>query len=234
MKNSEKNEKEQLEEVTEISLLEDLNKPPKILEINVPIINKIRKDITNEMGNHTIATYSYTNEEGKELYRILRRTGNGEKFLVSYIDENGLERFKFPEKIKPVPYNLVGIRKAIENNQIIWIVEGESKADTMNKMGFTCTSCPFKKPDKWSPAYNKYLEGAKGIIILQDNDYNGMLFAEYTSESILDSVENIELSVIRMDEICHSIKEGGDIDDLIDIFGVKTVKKNLKDIEAKF
>ena len=228
-------QKEKLDdELAKIDLLEEKERTSKIMEINVPIINKIRKDITNEIGNRTIATYSYTNEEGEELYRINRRIGDGEKFLVSYIDKNGIEIFKFPKGIKAVPYNLVGIRNAIENNEIIWIVEGESKADTMNKMGFTCTTCPFKKPDKWSSTYNKYLEGAKGIIILQDNDYNGMLFAEYTSDTILEGVENIELAEVKINEIYRNIKEGGDIDDLIKIFGVETVKKNLEDIEANF
>lgn len=228
-------QKEKLDdELAKIDLLEEKEGTSKIMEINVPIINKIRKDITNEIGNRTIATYSYTNEEGEELYRIHRRIGDGEKFLVSYIDKNGIEIFKFPKEIKAVPYNLVGIRNAIENNEIIWIVEGESKADTMNKMGFTCTTCPFKRPDKWSYRYNQFLEGAKGIIILQDNDYNGMLFAEYTSDTILDGVENVELSKIRIDEIYPDIKEGGDIDDLINIFGVKTVIETLKDIEAQF
>lgn len=225
---------EQFEGVDEIVLLDEKENSSKNVEINIPEINKMKKETSYKKNKHTIAVYPYKNEKGILQYEILRRTGRGEKFLVRSIDENGEEIYRLPDNMDLVPYNLQEVRRAIEENKIIWIMEGESKVDTMTKLDFISTTCAFSGPNKWAHFYNDYLEGAKVIIVVADNDLNGEKFAEHTTESLLEDLDNVIVSIIRINEICPFIKHGGDIDDLLDLVGEDTVKATLKTIESNF
>lgn len=209
---------EEIKEVTEI-------------KVNIPTpIKEVSKKRKNE--SKTLAIYPYKDMDGKVLYEIMRRTGKGQPYLTRYKDENGEYQYKLPEDVEMVIYNLPEVRQAIEEGNIIWITEGESKADTLNKLGFTATTCAFKGAYKWADYYNKYLEGAKTVLILVDNDNNSEEFAENTAQTIIDDLEvNIEVYKYRLNEIC-SIKQGGDIDDLIKIIGEERTIDTLKTIEA--
>lgn len=221
--------------IKEIEAMREAIVEEQDVELKVPKVSKIeRKEITEKEDKNTTANYPYCNKEGKVLYEILRRTGRGEPFLVRYKNESGEYVYKLPKDVDLVPYNLPNVRQAIEEERAFWITEGESKADTLNRLGFTATTCAFSGTNKWYSFYNPYIKGAKTILILIDNDEASEEFAQLTTQTILEKFEDISVFPIRINEIYSSLKKGADIDDLIDKVGEDTVKVTFETIENTY
>ena len=203
-------------------------------KINIPRVNLIDSNKLSKEDKNIIAVYPYEDEKGELQFEIIRRDGSGEKFLVRSYTETGERKFKLLKGKKLVPYNLPKTLQAIKEGKIVWITEGESKADTLNKLGFTCTTCAFPGAEKWSDNYSKFLEGAERIIILGDNDRNGEEFVYNTATSLSETLDNVKVWPLMLTEIYSNLKVGGDIDDLIEVLGVDTVKNTLESIETNF
>ena len=206
----------------------------KKVDVTIPKLNLINSNKLSKKDKNTIAVYSYLNAKGELQYEVLRRKGLGQKFLVRSYEKDGKEVFGLQEGKKLVPYNLPKVIEAIKEAKIILITEGESKADTLNKLGFTCTTCAFSGAEKWSDYYSKFLEGAKRIIVLGDNERDGEEFVSHTIESLQETLDNIKIWPLMLTEIYSNLKVGGDIDDLIEVLGVDTVKNTLESIETNF
>lgn len=206
----------------------------KKVEVTIPKVNLVDSSKLSKKDKNTIAVYPYLNAEGALQYEVLRRKGLGQKFLVRSYDKNGKEVYGLQEDKKLVPYNLPKVLEAIKEEKIIWITEGESKADTLNKLGFTCTTCAFTGAEKWSDYYSNFLKGATRIIVLGDNDKNGEEFVYNTATSLSETLDNVKVWPLMLTEIYSNLKLGGDIDDLIEVLGVDTVKNTLESIETNF
>lgn len=227
---------EELEVVDNIDLLEEkeeLEEEGNEIQINIP---KPEREVSYKetKNSKTVAIYPYRNINDTVLYEVVRRTGRGQPYLTRYKNEKGEEIYKLPEDIDLVIYNLPNVRKSIEEERVIWITEGESKADTLNSLGFTATTCAFSGSKKWGNYYNKYLEGANTVLIMVDNDEKSEEFAENTVQTITSENEAISVYRIRLNEICSSLKIGGDIDDLIELIGKERTTNTLKTIEANY
>lgn len=229
---------EQVEGLETLDLEQDLEgkgtQQEKKVEVTIPKVNLVDSSKLSKKDKNTIAVYPYLNAEGVLQYEVLRRKGLGQKFLVRSYDKNGKEVFGLQEDKKLVPYNLPRVLEAINEGKIIWITEGESKSDTLNKLGFTCTTCAFTGAEKWSDYYSKFLEGAERIIVLGDNDNNGEQFVYNTTTSLSETLDNIKVWPLMLTEIYSNLKVGGDIDDLVEVLGVDTVKNTLESIESNF
>jgi hypothetical protein len=216
------------EEEKEINLLE--GKKYESEELMVPTICKIERKVNST--EKTEAIYPYTDEKGKVLFEIEKRKGEGQPYYVRYKKEKDNEfEYKLPEGIEIPIYNLTFVQEAIKNERPIWITEGESKVEALKKIGIIATTVPFKSPNKWNKGYNHFLEGIKNIIVLVDNDNNSELFAEHTIEELQYLNCSVNIYKIKISDICSSIKYGGDIEDLIEIFGDEKVKITLESIE---
>lgn len=203
-------------------------------EIKTPQLHKVVKNENLSSDKNTIAKYVYRDEDGKEVFTVHKRIGRGSPYLVSHKAENGEEIFGLSEDSDLPIYNLPNVRQAISKEEVIWITEGESKADTLNKLGVTATTVAFKDTDKWHDYYNKYLVGAKSIVVLVDNDTKSEEFADNTGQTLLSTLEDVNIRCLYMREIYSSLKEGGDIDDLVELAGIDTVKATLESIESQF
>lgn len=228
---------EELEVQVESLSIVDLNEAPKEVtdeknEIRINIPTPVKEKSAYEKSSKTIAVYPYTDEKGKVVYEIERRRGKGHPYLTKYKDEKGEIIYKAPEDSNWLIYNLPNVRKAIEAKKPIWIVEGESKADTLNKLGFVATTCAFKGTQKWGSYYNPYLEGAETLLIMVDNDQNSEDFANNTAQTILYDMPNVGIYIYRLQEIYANLVKEGDIDDLIDSIGEEKTIDIIKTIEA--
>src|SRR5262245_55629302 len=85
--------------------------------------------------------HAYTNEDGIPVYYKVRvKHPDGRKLMLPmHANGNGFQLGEpaFPDK-KPL-YALPGIVRALEND-VIWVVEGEQKADALNKLGLCATT----------------------------------------------------------------------------------------------
>lgn len=217
-----------------IALLDEKEEIRDEKEESILLAPKVQKDKCLGKNSEFSAIYDYTDEKGKTVFQIVKTINGRQPYYGRIPSGNGDYEYKIPRDLKLVPYNLPSINKAIKEETPIWLVEGESKADTINKLGFIATTVAFKSAYKFTEEYAEFFQGAKAIIIIADNDERGEDFAEHSKEVIKGTLEDTEVATIRVNEICSNIKSGGDIDDLIELFGEDSIKATLETIESQF
>lgn len=181
------------------------------VQLNIATLSKVQK----EVGYNAIAVakYPYINEDGEVIYEIHRMKNAEQPFYTVRPLGNGKYKNGLG-KVKTIPYNLPNIIKAKENGNVIFVTEGESKANVLNELGYVATTVPFKGIDKWTNKYNKYVKYAN-VIIVADNDENSRAFAENTFEEISDVANKV--GILELKSIYPDLKENGDIEDLKNI-----------------
>lgn len=181
------------------------------VQLNIATLSKVQK----EVGYNAIAVakYPYINEDGEVIYEIHRMKNAEQPFYTVRPLGNGKYKNGLG-KVKTIPYNLPNIIKAKENGNVIFVTEGESKANVLNELGYVATTVPFKGIDKWTNKYNKYVKYAN-VIIVADNDENSRAFAENTFEKISDVANKV--GILELKSIYPDLKENGDIEDLKNI-----------------
>ena len=121
-----------------------------------------------ESGSKKSVYYAYTDEQGNELYRVLRY--DDKKFPVGRMVDGEFESGL--DEIEPVLYRLHELVK-VPATDYLFIAEGEKDADTLCRIGlFGTTNYNGGNPDKWQDSYNCYLTGKK-LVLLEDNDDMG-------------------------------------------------------------
>jgi hypothetical protein len=126
------------------------------------------------------ATYPYHDEHGRLLFEVVRY--KPKNFKVRRPDGKGGWIWDL-EGVKPVLYHLPDVIRAIANEDVIYVTEGEKDADSVWNEGLVGTTCPFGA-GKWRAEYSEMLSGAN-VIIVPDNDEAGRRHAR----SVIDSLE---------------------------------------------
>lgn len=165
--------------------------------------------------------YQYRDESGNVLFEKIRfrpkgfshRRIVGGKILWSldggifYETFNGSNEYSLKERkgvrtieaegIEPILYNLPAIIRAIESEEIIYVVEGEKDVENLSKLNLTAT-CNFdgaststQKP-KWKERYNATFKGAK-VAIIPDNDNPGHAHALNIAKNLKGIAESIKI-----------------------------------------
>jgi RecA-family ATPase len=154
-----------------------------------------------------VATYDYTDAAGVVLFRMERvepgRNGRKKDFKVSHpagpgrwaMGLNGLE---------PVPYHLIDIAGA-RPDDLVFVVEGEKKADALAALGLVATCNPFGA-GKWPASFARHLAG-RHVVILPDNDAPGRAHAD----DVAAKIQGAAASVVRVD--LPGLPDKGDIVD---------------------
>ena len=83
-------------------------------------------------------------------------------------------------------YRYAEIQKAIERNELIFIVEGEACADILWKLGLAAT-CNIGGSEKWRSSDTSDLQGAR-IVIVPDRDRPGIKHAELLHQEFPDAL----------------------------------------------
>jgi len=109
-------------------------------------------------------TYEYTDEEGRELYHVVRYEPKAFKYRRRGQHDDWIWNL---DGVPRVPYNLPEVKLAAE----VWIVEGEKDADNLKRWKLTATTNPMGV-GKWRDEYNEWFRG-KAVRIIPDNDGPG-------------------------------------------------------------
>jgi hypothetical protein len=139
-------------------------KPEKFIK---PIRPKSQKD------------YFYPDRDGNNLVKILRiDRGNGKKDFPQSHWDGGKWGNGNPDEVKKlIPiYRYAEVRKAIERNELIFWVEGESTADLLWELGIAATTTIGGSGGYGT--YGDYLEDLKGarLVLAPDRDKNGIKY----------------------------------------------------------
>ena len=160
-----------------------------------------------EKGFEPVALHTYTDREGASLYWRIRakHPGTGEKWirpmkLNGHGYEMGEPKFDGP---KPL-YALNTI--AANPDPLVWIVEGEQKADELNRLGLVATTsggATSADSADWEP-----LRG-RTVAIWPDNDNPGKSYAGEVATLLL--AMNCAVSCVDVEKI--GVPDKGDVID---------------------
>lgn len=167
---------------------------------------------------------------GKPVLNV--QTGKQLKKCIQTYYMPGLDKFALgrwaviPEHWRPVLYQVLEIIAAIKDKKIIFIVEGENKAEVLRAWGLVAT-CNAGGAGKWELAHAEELARAELVVILPDNDNPGRLHADIVGRSL----ERMRVKSIRLLEL-PNLPERGDVIDWVAADASNTKEKFLELVEA--
>lgn len=159
-----------------------------------------RAFIEKRENNRIEAVYNYVSCNGQYAFTKVRLQG---KHIIYGRLENerftyGLSRNKPRKSYRAVYGNLSDIKKAINDNKPVFIVEGEKDVNTLTKHGYT--SFTYGGVNDWQSDFAELVNGAM-VIILADNDKPGIDIREYylhnKSLAMIANEENLSISRIK-------------------------------------
>lgn len=157
-----------------------------------------------------VATYDYTDENGKLLFQSIRYEPKG--FTQRKPNGNGGFDYNLNDT-RRVLYRLPEVLTA----EIVFIVEGEKDVETLRTQGVIATCNPAGAL-KWRDEYNEALRN-KTAVILPDNDEPGRKHALQVAlflYGIAKEILVIELPNLKpKGDVSDFFQDGGTIDDII-------------------
>lgn len=165
---------------------------------------------TSSKKEKIIGINQYKDEKGNVLYEVVKQR-EGKPYLCRQPIGDGEYEYSI-QNVRRVIYNLPAVLEAIKKGEVIFITEGESKVDTLSELGITATTVFSKYTNKWKEYYNQFLDGARGVIILQDDDQNGIEYANNTYTTLKEMFSEDKIGIMPITSICPEInKQGADI-----------------------
>jgi hypothetical protein len=190
-----------------------------------------------------VAVYTYTDADGNPLFQVVRYEMHDQAH-PAYGEKRFLQRRYAPDHpeagkkccpdgyvwglkdIQRVLFNLPEVLSAIEEGDVVWFVEGEKDARTLQHKGLPATCNPggaSKGGDpgrKFTPDMAEPLEGAD-VVIVPDKDETGLQFAESVAKRVhpkVDRVQILELSdVPKGGDVTDYLENGHSVDELRDL-----------------
>lgn len=187
------------------------------------------------------AIYNYFFRNGQYAFTKVRL--QGKRIIYGRVENErfiyGLSRNKPRKSYRAVYGNLRDIKKAIDDNKPIFIVEGEKDVDTLTKHGYT--SFTYGGVNDWQSDFAELVNGAM-VIILADNDKPGIDVANRIYEDVVSVAKSVKIMVPMPDipkaditDYFESGKTNADFEKLINnavtsnrIEGKKAPKKTLE------
>ncbi|WP_226353782.1 DUF3987 domain-containing protein [Pseudonocardia sp. ICBG601] len=142
----------------------------------------------------TVATYSYRDEDGRELFQKLRY--DPKDFRQRRRDGTGGWSWSLGDT-RRVLYRLPEVVAAVKTRRTVWLVEGEKDADRLAEMGEVGT-CNFDgaakagQRTKWRSEYGDSLTGAH-VVIVADRDDAGRAHAEAAYDDLLGKAASVRI-----------------------------------------
>lgn len=172
-------------------------------------------DLFDEKKPKIIAEYHYQDAKGHENYEIVRIEPKG---FYARRKVNG-RYLRNLQGVKKEPYRLRQLNEAVENNKNILIVEGEKDCDNVaDQLRLTATTFSFGL--KWQSHYGEYFEGAK-VVIIPDNDKPGIEKALNIAAQLKPIVKSLRLVMLpglpNKGDISDWIEKGGTREQLIQL-----------------
>ena len=149
-----------------------------------------------------IATYSYTDKNGKEIYQQVRFDPKDFRFRRPSEDEGWIWNL---QGVTRVLYRLPEVIKAKQ----VFVVEGEKDVETLRAWDFVAT-CNAGGAGRWSDEYSKVLAG-KNVIVFQDDDEPGEKHALAVAQSIAKFASKVILvpPFRKAKDVTEWIENGG-------------------------
>lgn len=129
-----------------------------------------KKESQAETKKQVIATYTYTDEQGRLLYQVVRY--HPKDFRQRRPDGKGGWNYTLGD-VRRVLYRLLEVRLDVSKGKTVFIAEGEKDCDRLNSLGLCATTNAMGASAKWIEDYCLPLKGAN-VVLLPDNDLPGV------------------------------------------------------------
>lgn len=116
-------------------------------------------------GYSVIKEYAYTDEQGRELYRVERRDP---KDFRPYHVAGGRKVYGL-SGVRLVPYRLPLVIEAVQDGRPVWICEGEKDADAVAEAGQVATTNQGGAKG-WRGEYDQWFKDAYVVIVVDRDD----------------------------------------------------------------
>ena len=143
---------------------------------------------TQRNGREIVATYDYTDADGKRLFQVARTP---EKSFPAWHPDAKGEKIWNLQGVERVPYRLPELIQGIAEERVVYIVEGEKDADNLREIGFTATTNPHGA-GKWRDEYNQHFAGAN-VVVIPDNDPQGQQHAEDVRKALTGIAASVRI-----------------------------------------
>ncbi|MFJ9474731.1 toprim domain-containing protein [Streptomyces mirabilis] len=140
-----------------------------------------------DRGHKRVAQYVYRDDRGAVVHGVTRcdhkcfaqwrpdeSTKSGRRWSLNDQQGNRL--------VATVPYRLPEVLKAISEDRVIWIAEGEKDVHALVDHGLQAT-CNAAGAGKWTEEHAQFLRGAD-VTIVADRDIPGRRHAEHVVETL--------------------------------------------------
>jgi 5S rRNA maturation endonuclease (ribonuclease M5) len=167
----------------------------------------------NRPERKIVATYPYTDENGRLLFEVVRF--DPKDFAQRRPDGKGGWVWNL-EGVRRVLYRLPDVLKAVQAGGMVFIVEGEKDADALCGLGLMATTNPHGA-GKWREDYSETLKGAH-VVILPDKDDAGRKHAESVAKSLWGkarTIKVVELSGDSVKDVSDWLRAGGTKEELL-------------------
>ena len=207
-----------------------LNINPSKIDNFINFIEKNNNIIEKDGVPHKYEdSYIYTDENSRPIYLKNKYRNTKDLSKKTFITRSLIETeksFKYGDKehfknIDKYIYNYPAVKKTIEKDNNIYIVEGEKDVKTLQRYGLTATTIYSKK---WDNKYTEQLKGAK-VVFIGDTGKAGEEFEKTAYENLKDVVKTFKVVDLP------NIEDLGDNADVTDWLGVEGNTKE-KLIEA--
>ena len=168
-----------------------------------------------------LATYDYTDADGKLLYQVVRYDPKDFRQRRPDGSEGWLWNLK---GISPVLYRLPEVSKAVREGRTVYVCEGEKDTNALREKGLTGTTNS-GGAEKWRPEYVEALKGAS-VIILPDRDAPGKRHAAKMAASLHGKVKS--LKVVELPD-----RDGYQVKDVSDWLAAGGTVAELEGLTAK-
>lgn len=185
----------------------------------------IKRDAERYTEDNIEKEFIYRDYNGSPLYRIIKQK-EGEEYVVQNF-QNGVYDYGMNGTQK-VPYNMPDLNNS--KDKIIFITNGEDKAELIKDLGFIATTAPFSSPKKWRKEFNYYLANAKGVIILQDNKRSNIRYVSNTYTTIKEDIKNI--GIVKITDLAMQL--GVDLEEETTLITLKEKLNNNEKLKEMF
>lgn len=171
-----------------------------------------------------VATFSYTDADGVEVYQSRRWEPGFHGKPKSFTRHKPDGRGGYTNGMAGVPkvlYRLPEVLKAVRAGAPVYIAEGEKKADVLAGFGLAGT-CNIGGSCEWEASYTETLRGAR-VFILPDNDSAGMKHLEAVGralQGVADSIRVVNLPGLPpKGDVVDWVRAGGTREELLSLCG---------------
>lgn len=163
-------------------------------------------------------TYSYTDENGQELFQAIRfnKPGGRKEFRQRHKDDKGQWVWNL-NGVRRVLYRLPDVTQAVSGGEVTWLAEGEKDVESLVAQGLHATCNPMGA-GKWLPEYTETLAGSR-VHIIADADRPGRQHARAVAELLREAdcdVRTFETDLPGCKDVTDHLNAGGTVESLIE------------------